>query len=165
MVGMANVLTAWLLQRLYLPPTRYHDTDGYLLGLYLPAFLLGWLVGLPILTALEGMVAMLYVCFAESPEEISKREPDLYVELADQWMLAKVRLYISIYIQHKMLCHITSACVSRRKKNVYMCIASPLIRQGPHPGLPSSSSFSHPSLPIRLSSTLTTFCLLFTGGL
>lgn len=87
--GLACVLVSWVLVRFYLPPPPNNDRDTYTTSLYLPAFLLGIVVGAPVMVALEGMLAMLYVNFSERPELLQLRDNDLYCELADLWIIAR----------------------------------------------------------------------------
>lgn len=82
-VGATAVAACWIGLRVGLAP-GYEDYS-FVTTLFLPSFILGFLVGLMILEALESVICTIYTCFAEEPRTLEITDPSLYNELREQW--------------------------------------------------------------------------------
>ena len=58
--------------------------DNVLL-VYLPCFIIGWIVGMMFLESAESVSATLYTCFAEEPHTLEVTDKELYLDFVDMW--------------------------------------------------------------------------------
>lgn len=82
-MGCVGVAACWLGLQLGLAP-GYTDYN-FVVTLYVPSFVLGLLIGIVVVEALESALTTIYTCFAEEPRQLEYTQRNLYMELKEQW--------------------------------------------------------------------------------